>query len=66
MVTVNHIQARVIGGLIAIAWGLAVMLLSLAPSRKEAAMTRKIVTRWRTILMAGIVIGVAGIIGEMV
>jgi uncharacterized membrane protein YkoI len=34
--------------------------------RKEAAMTNKTFTIWRTILIAGTVIGLAGIVGEMV
>lgn len=42
------------------------MFLRLEPSGKEATMTNKNVTRWRTILIAGILIGLAGIVGEMI
>ncbi len=55
-----------IGEVIAIARRLAVMFLRLKASRKETAMTNKIFTIWRAILITGMVIGVAGIVGEMV
>lgn len=42
------------------------MFLRLEPSRKEATMTNKNFTMWRTILIAGILIGLAGIVGEMI
>lgn len=42
------------------------MFLRLEPSRKEVTMTNKNFTMWRTILIAGIVIGLAGIVGEMI
>lgn len=42
------------------------MFLRLEPSRKEVTMTNKSFTMWRTILIVGMVIGLAGIIGEMI
>ncbi len=42
------------------------MFLDLRPYKKETAMTNKIFTIWRAILVAGMVIGLAGIFGEMV
>lgn len=49
-----------------IAPGLAVMLLHFRPYAKERTMLNKNYTIWRAILIAGMVIGVAGIVGEMV
>jgi hypothetical protein len=46
--------------------GLAVMLLHLRPGMKETAMTDKRATIWRTILIVGMILGLGGIIGEMV
>jgi hypothetical protein len=43
-----------------------VMFLHLKPCMKETAMTNKSFTIWRAILIAGMVIGLAGIVGEMV
>lgn len=54
------------GGVIAIAWGALARFLQFKPRRKEAAVTNKCFTIWRTILIAGTVIGLAGIVGEMV
>jgi len=54
------------GGVNVIAWSFLVMFLHLKPSRKETAMLNKSFMIWRAILIAGMVIGVAGIVGEMV
>ena len=48
------------------AWSFAVMFLHLPPCMKEIAMTNKSFTIWRAILIAGMVIGLAGLVGEMV
>ena len=48
------------------AWGLEVMFFHLKPHRKERAMLNKSFMIWRAILIAGMVVGVAGIVGEMV
>lgn len=42
------------------------MFLHLKPSRKEEAVTNKSFTIWRTILIVGMVMGVAGNVGEIV
>ena len=45
---------------------MAVSLMHLAPCMRETAMTNKSFTIWRAILIAGMVIGLAGLVGEMV
>lgn len=67
-VAAMHISRGVVGGRSEPdrAEGLAVMLLHLRPGMKETAMTDKSYTIWRAILIAGMVIGLAGIVGEMV
>jgi hypothetical protein len=54
------------GGVNVAGWSFVVMFLHLKQSRKERAMLNKNFIIWRAILIAGMVIGVAGIVGEMV
>ena len=49
-----------------IAWGLAVKFLLVRPCMKETTIMNKHYTIWRAILIAATVIGLAGIVGEMV
>lgn len=55
-----------VGGVTVTVWSFVVMFLHLPPCMKETAMTNKSFTIWRAILIAGMVIGLAGLIGEMV
>jgi hypothetical protein len=54
------------GGVNVARWRVVAMLLHLKQSRKERAMLNKTFMIWRAILIAGTVIGVVGIVGEMV